>query len=56
MWVLGFAATAGVLGSVFATNRAAQLKAMERNYSNPSKFIEPKFANLSDMETVCMLI
>jgi hypothetical protein len=45
------AATA-VLAHGFATFQANAKVARERDYSSPAKFVEPKYANIGDMEAV----
>jgi len=49
---LSFAAGAGVLGSLLATRQAGLVKLRERNYSNPTKFVRPDYANIGDLEAV----
>lgn len=45
------AATA-VLAHGFATFQANSKAARGRDYSSPSKFVEPKYASIDDMEAV----
>ena len=45
------AATA-VLAHGFATFQANSKAARERDYSSPAKFVEPKYADIGDMEAV----
>lgn len=46
------ALTAAATGT-FAATQTKFLMAKEREYSNPTKFKEPKYASVQDMEKVC---
>ena len=41
-----------VLAHAFATFQANAKAARERDYSSPAKFVEPKYADIADMEAV----
>jgi hypothetical protein len=50
--VIGAVASTSVLAYVIATSQATSKKLKEKDYSNPLKFVEPKYASIKAMETV----
>jgi hypothetical protein len=53
--VFGLAAVTGILAHVLATNAAKERTLKDREYSNPGKFVEPKYASVQEMEAVSLL-
>jgi D-lactate dehydrogenase (cytochrome) len=53
--VWGFAAATGILTYSFASKQAGEKKLKAKEYSNPSKFSEPKYANIKSMEAVSIV-
>jgi D-lactate dehydrogenase (cytochrome) len=53
--VVTLVAATAALAHGFATYQANAKAARERNYSNPDKFVQPKYANVGDMEKVSAL-
>ena len=50
--VLGLATATGILSYTFASKRAGDEKTKAKEYSNPSKFSEPNYANVKSLEAV----
>lgn len=54
--VFSLVAATGALGYWIATNQAIKQNLLAREYSNPMKFLEPKYASIQAMELVSKVI